>query len=78
MTRNTKPGSRYTLTANYDWGQGQIDISISSVRTIEGRKVIRNERVTAADHYQDTRLITFETGDSNLTFEEGEWFRFQL
>lgn len=47
---------------------------VHSLKVLERRQVILNERVTATDHFQDTRLITFETSrtPSKLTFEEGK------
>ena len=34
-------------------------------------QVLKNERVTAGDHFQDTRHIELSLGDSGLTYEPG-------
>lgn len=35
-------------------------------------RVIENRRVTASDHFQDVRLVTFDLADSGLTFSPGD------
>ncbi|CAL8082460.1 unnamed protein product [Orchesella dallaii] len=39
---------------------------------LEQRMMIRNERVTDFDNFEDTRLIAFDTTNSNLNFQAGD------
>ena len=34
-------------------------------------QLLKNDRVTAQDHFQDTRHIEFSLGDSGLTYQPG-------
>jgi len=51
---------------------GENDATMSYFVPCESRpfyaSVVGNERVTAEDHWQDVRLITFDVTDSNLRF----------
>ena len=35
-------------------------------------RLLKNERITAADHFQDTRHIELDLGDSGLAYQPGD------
>lgn len=69
-SKNSHPIARYAVVPHSNHRRGTA--AESSTNKVQRRLLIRNERLTAPDHHQDTRLIEIDTVNSSITFEEGE------
>lgn len=73
---STNLASSYTILDYMDCSGKYRDHDFTRIKNGMSKVVripiVKNERVTAIDHYQDTRLIEFDTQKTDLKFEAGK------